>query len=533
MSEKFDEGKSTELDSPAKENTSGGERSLPIGGGDTITGSIGSNARGAAIGKNIFQNIIVVGTVKIPVLPVLVLIGIVVAALAFFGFRSLGPDKMSGSFNLAVAEFGQEQADGKVVSTSSGQLISRRLFEGLQSAFVDLPSADQANFHPQFWQDSLDITQKRIKIGIIPGDTPQARWTSACALAEKINASVVIYGNLPVEGSGKEFYPEYAICDNPGLRMDADEITGVHQVVEGLSAQLVSQFGKTGIDIAANMVINRWSSMLTTFSVGIMYDLQGRADLALPTFKKAKEPLDGEKSKVKDVLSFFIGREELILAAKSSSDSADSSEHEVHLANAQTAFEEALGHSPEYARARIGLAGVFFDRAQHIPPAQRLETPDLKSAIQEYQQAITDAPAFPGVFIDTKARLGLAAALILQGETDRDLGKFQEAGDAFTQAIQAAEAALAPLTQAGQIRVLAQAYLTLGEANHEQGHLKLVQGDLASSRSFFQAASNNYGLCIQQKEADITDQVLADQIVAGLCQPYKEAVDASLSELGE
>ena len=533
MSKKVNESQSNKADILPLEKSSGGDLSDQAGGGDSISGTIGSNAQGAAIGKNIFQNIIVVGSVRIPVLPVLLLIGIVVAVALFFGLRLLGPDKMTGSFNLAVAEFGQEQADGRVVSSESGQLISRRLFEGLQIEFEDLSAVDRANFHPQVWQDSLDITQKRKKIGIIPGDSVQARWTAACAFAAEINASVMIYGNLPEETSGQEFIPEVAICNNAGLKVDADEIIGAHQVVEGLPQQLVSQIGKPDVDLAANLRINSWSSALTSFSVGIMYDLQGRADLALPVFQKATTQLDAVSGPVGAVLWFFVGREELILSAVGSPNSTSNTERETHLAQAQTAFETALQRNPAYARARIGLGGVYLDRAQHILPAQRLQTPDLNLALQAYQQALEDAPGSPGALIDTKARLGLTSAWILQGETYRDLERWPEAGNAFSQAIQAAEAALEPLAQAGQIRVLAQAYLTLGEANHEQGHLMLLQGDPSSSRPFFEAASANYTLCIQQKDAAVTDQVLANQIVAGLCQPYKDVVDAALADLGK
>jgi hypothetical protein len=94
-----------------------------------------------------------------------------------------------------------------------------------------------------------------------------------------------------------------------------------------------------------------------------------------------------------------------------------------------------------------------------------------------------------------------------------------------------ASAALPPLIEAKQTRLLAQAYLSLGEAYHEQGHLSLVQGDTAASKNFFTQASQNYGLCIQQKDAAITDQTLADTIVKGFCVPYKQSVDASLAQL--
>ena len=96
---------------------------------------------------------------------------------------------------------------------------------------------------------------------------------------------------------------------------------------------------------------------------------------------------------------------------------------------------------------------------------------------------------------------------------------------------QAATAALQPLIAAQEYRVLAQAYLTLGEAYHEQGHLELLQGNNAAGRTAFENASANYALCIRQKDAAITDQTLAEKIVASYCVPYKESADASLAGL--
>jgi len=482
--------------------------------------------QGAAVGKNIFQNIIIVGSLKVPILPLLVLIGLVVAAGLFFGLRLLGPDAMTGSFNLAVAEFGQQDASGRVVSSPKGQQISQRLFEGLKIELDSLSPADRANFQPQVWQDSLDITQKRVTIGIIPGATPQVREAAACSLAKQINANVVIYGNLPLDSSGDAFIPEFAVCNNTALRVDADELVGAHQLIQGLPSALLGQMGRPDTDLAVNIKINSWSGALSLFSIGIMYDLQGRPDLALGVFQQARDQLKASAGSGGEVLYFFIGREELTLANPSSSpDSA------TNLANAQAAFEQALKINPAYARAHIGLGGVSYSRALAQAPAERLKNPDLDSALKEYQAALSGAAASAGALIEPKAHLSLAAAWILQGEALRDSGQLPQAADSFNQSVQAASNAIQPLIDDHQYRVLAQAYLTLGEAYHELGHLKLLQNDPQSSRDAFVKASQNYGLCIQQKDAAITDQTLADKIVAGLCVPNKKAVDDALAGL--
>ena len=498
----------------------------PLPTGDQISGSIGNNAQGAIIGKNIFQNIIVIGNVKIPVIPVLVLIVLVIAAAAFFGLRLLGPDHMTGSFNLAVAEFGQLDASGHVSSSATGQQLSQRLYEGLKIELDSLSPADRANFQPQVWQDSLDITQKRVTIGIIPGDTPQARWSAACALAKGINASVMIYGNLPASSIGADFIPEFALCNNAGLRLDVDELVGSHQLIQGLPAQLIAQLGSPDAALAVNIKMNSWSGALSLFCIGIMYDLQGRPDQALAVFQQARSQLQPGSGSGGEVLYFFIGREELTLAS-----STAGAERDTHLSNAQAAFTQSLILNPAYARAHIGLGGVYFSRAQLLPPPTRLQSVELANTFKEYTAALADSSTSPGALLDVKARLSLASAWILQGDTLSILNQLDTAGKSFNQAIQAATSALQPLIDAKQYRILAQAYLSLGEAYQEEGHLNLLLNDNQASKEFFQKSSDSYQQCILQKDAAITDQTLANTIVAKLCEPYKKDVDASLAEL--
>ena len=495
--------------------------------GDTISGSIGSNAQGAAIGKNI----IVIGMLKVPVLPLIILILILVAAAALIGLRLLGPAQMTGSFNLAVAQFGQTGANGQVSSSAQGALISQHLYQGLKIELDSLSPADRANFQPQVWQDSLPITQKRTRIGVIPGETAQVRWANACSLAQKIHADVVIYGNLPASSASGNFVPEFAICNNINLRVDADEIVGVHQVIQGLPVQLIQNMGSQDANLAVNIQINAWSNTLSLFSIGIMYDLQGHPDLALKVFQQARDQVGNSSDTAAEVLWFFIGREDLTLSVQDAQNPTSNVARQARLADAEGAFKEALQIDPGYARADIGLGSVNFSLAQDQNSPDRLTHPELGTAIQAYQTALAGAASSPGALIDAKARLGLASAWILQGEAQRDTGQMAAANASFNQAIQAVAASLQAVITAKQYRVLAQAYLTLGEAYHEQGHLAQLQNDKTSAQALFEKASTNYGLCIQQKQAAITDQTLANTIIAGYCIPYKKVVDASLADL--
>ncbi|HEX7975894.1 MAG TPA: tetratricopeptide repeat protein [Anaerolineales bacterium] len=475
-------------------------------GGDTISAHVGEGGRGVAVGKNIVQ----IGTLVIPTLPVLALLGLVVAGLVYLALGSLGPEQMTGSFNIAVADFGQAAAQGDGSASAKGSLLSRLLFEGLKLELDALPTNIRQDFRPQVWQDSLGRSEMRRKIGVIPGATPQARQQAACALAGRIHAHVVIYGNLPPAGDPAEFVPEYAICDNPGLRIDADEIVGSHQPGAGIPGALLASLTDANVGISVNIRMNAWIQALSSFSIGIMYDLQGRPDLALPVFQKARDQMGATPGPGAEVVWFFIGRENLWLK---------------RLDEAQAAFEQALSLNPGYARAHIGLGSVAYDRAQDLPPAGRLKTPDLQNALDQYQAALDSAAGSPGALIEPKARLGLGTTLLLQGEAEREAGDMRAAADAFDRAAAGLGSIMPALDEAKQYRLMAQTYQALGNAYFQQGQLRQVQGDPAAGKALYQKASQAYGECIQQGQADPADAILAEQIIAALCVPYQKAAD--------
>jgi tetratricopeptide (TPR) repeat protein len=480
--------------------------------GDTISAQIGAQARGVAVGKNIIQ----VGTFVFPTWPVILLILILAGGGIFFYLRSLGPSKMSGAFNLAVADFGQLDAAGNSHPSANGKLLSQRLYEGLKAELDSLPLETRQNFQPQVWNDSLPLSQKRTRLGLINGKTPQEREVSACQLAARINAQVVIYGNLPVEGGSTGFIPEYAVCDNPALSMEADEIIGSHPLGAAVPSQLLASLGDPNVDLSINLKINSWIHSLSAFSIGIMYDLQGRPDLALPVFLQVKDQLGSGNAPGSEVIWFFIGRERLWLKQND---------------EAQAAFEQALQINPGYARAHIGLGSAYYNRAQSLAPAERLNTPDLQNSLDQYQLARDAPPDSPGALIPTKARMGLGTAYLLQGETNRQLSNFQAAEASFTNAEKTLAATIPILTDAKQYRYLAQAYQALGNAYFQLGQMQELKNDLPAAKSFYQNASDSYGRCIEQGKAAPADTILADQIIDQLCVPYQQATQAAFAKL--
>ena len=113
----------------------------------------------------------------------------------------------------------------------------------------------------------------------------------------------------------------------------------------------------------------------------------------------------------------------------------------------------------------------------------------------------------------------------MKGETLLNLADYPAADSIFVVATEYLSDTLEALKNTEQYRLLAQTYLALGEAYHDQGHAQLRQNNKEGSRPFFEKALASYSQCIQQEAAAPTDLILTDQIIGKLCKPYKKLVE--------
>jgi len=478
--------------------------------GDVIVGDVGQEARGVVVGKNVIQ----IGTLVVPARLVVAVVAAFVGLVALSAFLAWSqvPDKMTGLFNIAVADFGEVDASGQVRPSPRGQAISQRLFKGLQIEFDNLPAKVRQDLQPQIWHDSLALTQKRATIGFIPGDTPQERARAVADKAKQINAHIVIYGNLPGSTSDAGFVPEIYVAPGAGLGVEADKTAGFYNPPGDIPVQL---FDKASDPIASRSItirLNSWTSSISLFTIGLMYDLLGYPGRALPVLQQAADEMTSTGGEGSEVLWYFIGRQNLWLRRDD---------------EAQPAFELALRVKPDYARARLGLGDVFLGKAERQPSAERLNSPDLDRAIAEYEQALeTIEPS-----LRVEALYALGGAFRLKGETHLNVGDYAAADAAFITATEYLSATIPALIREEKYRMLAQTYATLGIAYEEQGHSQIRQGNKEASRPLLEKARETYDLCIQQQAAAPTDSILADQVIKRLCIPYKKFVEDTLSGL--
>jgi tetratricopeptide (TPR) repeat protein len=199
------------------------------------------------------------------------------------------------------------------------------------------------------------------------------------------------------------------------------------------------------------------------------------------------------------------------------------------LQEAEQAYEKALSINPDYARAYIGIGGVYHQRAQSQSPEERFQKDDLDRAISAYQEAIESSLRASGDNVALKGQLGLGTAYRLLGESHLFLGDYQKAVGAYDNAIDQIEAALSSLEE-DQNRLLAEANLALGASYQGMAHAQFAQQQPSLSEALYQNAYSAYSACIRNAEESFYDETL-QRLKESYCQPYQEDVLKAIESL--
>ena len=476
--------------------------------GDVIAGEVGEDARGVVIGKNIVQ----IGKLEIPLLPLLLLPLILIGgfAAAFFAFR--GPTRMEGSFNVAVAEFGQEKPSGRVVSSGEGKLLSKWVYESLEAQKEIAKStkdfADQdITSSLEIWQDSLPITEKGTRIGLVKNEA------DVPGLAERLGAQVLIYGNIDPHGN---FIPKYYV--SPLVHSGTDQILGHYA-----AGDTPERVDPAALGFAKTKVTERTDPLLW-LALGLQQEQFGFAEKALKAFKQGAVQATGDPGE--DILHYFVGDAALFLAQQGSGF------NEKLASEAEDAFKQALRINPDSVRAHIGIGLVDLYRAYrgvHLEP--EAAQPYLEKALQEHQLALQLASKSNETELKVLATLALAQSNYLQGGAFYVAGKNAEAEAAFDQAIHLIESVSPDLNGLAEPRLAGLAYQTLGTAYKQKARMSAKDGDKVHSLEYYQQAREAYSLCIEQGKAGVFDEILTKTVIEGVCVPLDKESQQAMQSL--
>lgn len=364
--------------------------------GDVIAGQVGEGSQGVAFGKNIIQ----IGTLVIPMVPFIILtMTVVLGILGVFGtfayqsWRASQPVPMTKSFNIAVAAFGEQAGEGQPVRVSAdGAWLSDRVYERLATAL----SADA---------DLQRVVEVRhANIGPLRGQTRAQRAAEANELAERLNATVVIYGTLDVR-TPNVFVPEFYVAE---AYRGAPELTGDFKVT-GSGFELTGQ-NAFGDPIRVNLSLSEQTRLdaeekigpraqaLSLFTLGLAYLSIDRPDKALDYLERAEKVPGWTDTQGKEVLYLF--KASTLVARRTPDD----------LKLASQEYERALELTQrQYARAFIGLGNVLYAQATD---RGRIDFQRLDQAIGLYQEALNASDKPAGAYVEAKAlfNMGLAYA---------------------------------------------------------------------------------------------------------------------------
>jgi tetratricopeptide (TPR) repeat protein len=498
----------------------GRDKITEIVAGDKVAGDkiveqqITASGRGIAIGK-----------LNIPVVPLVAALGIGLAALIFIGFITTAtqqqiqqlaptptPERMSsGKFNVLVAEFGEQAADGTAQPTARGRELSQTVYDNLK--------AQQQEISRVAIRNSVDL---RHVAATATGGLVVDEATAEQA-ARRVGAQMVIYGALDAQGG---FVPKFYVV--PEAR---GQISGISPGNFVIGDEPI-RFGGSS-EFKANVNLQTRASALFYIIMGITYDFLGLTDQSLEVYREAGDQLKdwAERGQGKEVLYFLWGQAALFKQQQFDcrSEQTASAEWRALNAEARRVFEQALRSNAAYARAMLGLGDASNLQIQCLPKtAEALNSPDLSEMFDRYQQALDRAQADQDHFLRNLAIFSQAGAYYLQGVAYRYSGETASATASFDKAIELLAAPEAYFGDTARQRELAQTYLLQAVVNKQYAETLLAQADQAGARSKYEAAQQDYQRCVDQQARAADDQILSDLIVRDRCQPGLAAVTAAL-----
>lgn len=487
---------------------------------DIILGQVGEGATNVVIGKHNVQ--INVGGRNLT-LPIYLIAAALLVILGFLVYPVVEPiwwpTQMTGAYRIAIADFGEVTSTGAVRATTRGQAVSQWFFDNLfaeYSSATAIPDLDVARTM-EIWHDLRSDIDKNVTFGVMPGRTAAEREAAAARLAARIGAHMVIYGNLVTDAAGLPQL-DLAFYLAPTVNDETDALVGPHRLSKPLALPATFTADNPDANTMVASLLKVRTNAFFWLTVGLALDIQGRSAAALQVFQQAEALLtDWDARDGKEILYFFIGREELFLG--------DAAAAEVH-------FRHALALNDSYARAQIGLGSALLQQARAVAPAQRLQPPNLLlQAIDAYVQGLALAAQGGEPWVIDLANLALAKGYRLLGETYYHLDNGPEAQRFFDLARQKANGVIPSLTAAAQYRLVAQAYETVGAANLQAGELWLRAAEPTKARPLLEAAKAAYTTCRAQGR-QIFDQVLRDLVIAR-CDQYAMVADELLRRAGE
>lgn len=270
------------------------------------------------------------------------------------------PTRMTGEFNVAVAEFGVIAEDGDVVAADAGFDLANNFTKDLSSQLSELGGP------------SIPVVfaiRGPTDVGRIQGSTQNDRALYVAELAEAINADVVIYGNIR-SGITSNFQPEFYI--RADRFVEGSELAAQHGL--GTPIQVEGDLTRPGFAAILREELQVRVEAMAEFVVGLAWYVRTDYEEAMTHFANAASDSSGWPAEDgKEVAYLFLGNVQGILG---------------DLKGAETSYNNALDLTGNgYWRALLGLAEIKFQRSRGECSPQTVDVLGLAAAKRGFENA--------------------------------------------------------------------------------------------------------------------------------------------------
>ena len=300
---------------------------------------------------------------------------------------SMQPPRLTGNYNIAIAQFGEIQPDGTIKPSDTAEIIRRTLFNYLDSEY----GSSGFGFNVQVEQKNMPL---------ILGNS------QAEELAGRVNADIVIYGNIFVQNDRAELSPRFYVREQP----DTDELTGQNELALPIPFIVSELYSQNPV----NTEFRARTQILLNFTKALIYFSQNKMDAA-------ENALQTAISEAEETSQPFAGREVIYLLG------AQIQTKEENFEAANQFLDQSLSINPGYARAHLARGNIYYSQALLLNFDPKL----LEAALKEYQLADSMGGNTDGAYIPIKARTAIGNIQVVQAQQIQDPDLFMQAAQNY------------------------------------------------------------------------------------------------------
>jgi tetratricopeptide (TPR) repeat protein len=318
------------------------------------------------------------------------------------------PVRMSGIFNVAIAEFGELDEDGVMRTSEEGRILSSSMFSEIQDQLRENPALVGGLANIQIWNDSEPVAGRNAPIGFVDGADAAERERAASTLAERLGAQMVVYGfldNTITQTRGSDLVLDFYY--KPPIDKGEPSVTAG---AISMGKPLTSRTPLNSSDIASRGELLdkslRRARLLFYITTGLTWLINNNTERAAEVFASGKADIANwiqEDGTGGELLDLYIAQTALIQR-----------DYQTGL----DAIDEALSVAPDYPNAMLLKGALLLDGAQIYYVGESVSLLTEEERLQVEEQLCTTPEDFgkaPQTAVEAEANANEAVEWLEKG----------------------------------------------------------------------------------------------------------------------